>query len=121
MIVIGEFGRDRMEFCRFVPKTPQVSENNPLNRPALTVNQILTLAHAFFKSHGHWPYRDSGAIDELPGETWKTINKALQRGSRGLPAGKTLAGLLNQHRGIFVGRSRRLPRSCLAPSSFSFS
>lgn len=38
------------------------------------------------------------------------IDKALRRGSRGLPGGKTLAGLLNEHRGVFEGRSRRLPR-----------
>ncbi len=86
-------------------------KRNPLNRPALTVKQVLALADAFFKSHGHWPYRDSGPIDELPGETWRTIDKALRRGSRGLPGGRTLAGMLNEHRGIFAGRSRRLKRT----------
>ena len=38
------------------------------------------------------------------------IDKALRRGSRGLPGGRTLAAFLNRHRGIFGGRSRRLPR-----------
>jgi hypothetical protein len=85
-------------------------KRNPLNRPHLTVRQILAAADAFFRAHGHWPYLDSGAIAGLPGESWKTVDKALRRGSRGLPKKTTLASLLNKHRSIFSGRSRRLPR-----------
>jgi hypothetical protein len=82
-------------------------KRNPLKRPPLTERQILVLADAFFKTHRHWPYRDSGPIAELPGETWSTIDRALRRGSRGLPPGSSLASLLNRHRAIFGGRSRR--------------
>lgn len=85
-------------------------KRNYQRRAPLTVTQVLALADAFFKSHGHWPYRDSGPIEKMPGETWMAIDKALRRGSRGLPSGKTLAGLLNQHRGIFGGHSRRSKR-----------
>lgn len=85
-------------------------KRNPQRRPSLTVRQVLALADRFYKTHGHWPYLDSGPINGLPGETWRAIDKALRRGSRGLPGGLTLAGLLNKHRGIFDGRSRRLPR-----------
>lgn len=86
-------------------------KRNSQRRPALTEVQILALADAFFKTHGHWPYLDSGEIAELPGETWKTLDRALQRGLRGLPPGLPLASFLNKHRGIFGGRTRRLPRT----------
>lgn len=85
-------------------------KRNSQKRPALTEDQILALADAFFQAHGYWPYRDSGAIDGLPGETWQSIDKALRRGSRGLPGGTTMAAFLNEHRGIFRGQTRRLPR-----------
>jgi hypothetical protein len=34
----------------------------------------------------------------VPGETWTGFNKALQRGHRGLPAGGSLAKLVDRHR-----------------------
>lgn len=94
-------------------------KRNPQRRPALTVKQVLALADAFFRSHGHWPYRDSGPIDGLPGEKWMAIDKALRRGKRGLPGGKTLAGFLNEHRGIFDGRAKiRARANPAAPTMF---
>lgn len=71
---------------------------------------ILSLADAFFDTHDHWPYPDSGAIGELPGETWATIDRALQRGLRGLRSGSSLSSFLNKHRAIFGGRTRRPKR-----------
>lgn len=85
-------------------------KRNSQRRPPLTEKQILAAADAFFRLHGHWPYLDSGPIDGLPGETWKTVDRALRRGSRGLPRRMTLASFLNKYRAIFEGRSRRLPR-----------
>jgi hypothetical protein len=85
-------------------------KRNPQKRPPLTIKKILESADAFHRSHGHWPFRDSGPIEGLPGETWATIDRALSRGLRGLAPGKPLATLLNEHRGIFGGRTRRLPR-----------
>jgi len=79
-------------------------KRSPQRRPALTVRQVLTLADRFFQAHGHWPhFFDSGPIDELPGDTWLTIDKGLRRGRRNLPGGRTLAGSLNKHRGILAG------------------
>ena len=85
-------------------------KQNPQRRLPLTVKQVLALADKFHKAHGYWPYKDSGPIEDLPGQSWMTIEKALNRGTRGLPSGRTLAGLLNEHRGIFDGRRRRLKR-----------
>ncbi len=85
-------------------------KRNPQGLPPFSVNEVLLLADQFFKSRGHWPYRNSGPIDGLPSETWMAIDKALQRGSRGLPAGWTLSSFPNTHRGIYGGRSRRSRR-----------
>ena len=90
------------------------AKSNPQRRPPLTVKQVLALADKFYAAHGYWPYDDSGPIDDLPGQTWMTIEKALNRGTRGLPGGRTLAGFLNEHRGIFGGRRgrpKRIPES----------
>lgn len=85
-------------------------KRNPQRRPRRTEKQILAAADAFFTTHGHWPYEDSGPIDELPGETWGAMDKALRRGTRGLPGGMSLASFLNKRRGIYGGRSRRRKR-----------
>ncbi len=44
--------------------------------------------------------RTTGSIPESDGETWRAIDTALQRGTRGLPGGSSLARLLHQHRGV---------------------
>ena len=41
----------------------------------------------------------SGPISEAPGETWGAVDAALQKGSRGLPGGSSLALLLADKRG----------------------
>jgi hypothetical protein len=80
---------------------------NEKRLPDLTVEMILAWADAHHQRTGHWPNRKSGPIAEAPGETWMAIEHALYRGSRGLPGGSSLTGLLAEHRGR---RSRqRLP------------
>jgi hypothetical protein len=64
----------------------------------LSIKQILAWADAHHRQHGQWPSARSGAIEG--GETWKGVDVALRRGSRGLPAGSTLARLLAKHRGV---------------------
>ena len=76
----------------------------PLRRPSLTVTQILGWADAYHAHTGKWPHSNSGPVPEAPGETWASINAALARGARGLPAGLSLARLLRQERGQRKGR-----------------
>jgi len=68
---------------------------------ALTVEQVLAWADAHHRRTGAWPREESGPIPEAPGDSWGRINKALRRGTRGLPGGSSLAGLLVERRGVF--------------------
>ena len=77
------------------------------SRP-LTVDQILAWADAHHAATGHWPVEDSGPVSEAPGETWRRISMALNKGHRGLPAGSSLARLLAERRGRETPRA--LPR-----------
>ncbi len=67
--------------------------------PTLTVKQILQWADAFRARTGKMPFASSGPIPEMPGETWATVETALNSGNRGLRGGDTLARFLKQHRG----------------------
>jgi hypothetical protein len=73
---------------------------NVWSLPNLSVPQILPWADAFHQRTGHWPGIEAGPIPEAPGETWNAVNQALKRGSRGLPAGRSLAVLLAVERGV---------------------
>lgn len=73
---------------------------NHLALPELTDAQILVWADAYFNRMGQYPNAASGAIDEVPGETWSRVNAALYQGCRGLPGGLTLAQLFAQERGV---------------------
>jgi len=73
---------------------------NAWTRRILSVEQILAWADAFHERTGKWPNQESGPIQEAPGETWNGVNHALQRGSRGLPGGLSLAKLLAAERGV---------------------
>ena len=72
-------------------------------RGDLTVEQILAWADAHHAAHGEWP--EGGvlcklmAVDGVPGESWKAIDRALAMGLRGLPGKSSLALLLAEHRG----------------------
>jgi hypothetical protein len=63
-------------------------------RSPLTLESIRAWAVAHHRATGLWPTPRSGAVAGARGEYWNTINKALQRGTRGLPGGTTLARLL---------------------------
>jgi hypothetical protein len=69
-------------------------------RPALTQQQILDWAEAFFKTHGRWPHTKSGPIAGAHPETWQIINSALSVGTRGLPGGLSIARLLQAAKGV---------------------
>jgi hypothetical protein len=77
----------------------QRGKRNHLNRPCLTVAQILAWADAHHERSGEWPTQYSGAVRGVDGETWSAINRALGRGSRELPANTSLARLIAEQRG----------------------
>jgi hypothetical protein len=68
-------------------------------RPPITLEQVLAWADAHRERTGEWPSVNSGAVYGVTGETWQAIDKALRRGSRGLPGGTSLAELLDERRG----------------------
>jgi hypothetical protein len=68
-------------------------------RPHLAIEQILAWADAHRARKGKRPSVCSGAVLEVPGETWQKIDKALRQGLRGLPGGSSLAKLLDEQRG----------------------
>ena len=63
-------------------------------RPPLTNEKILEWAEHQYRVTGSWPNCNSGAIVDVPGETWAAINAALSKGQRGMPGGSSLAKLL---------------------------
>ncbi len=109
---------------------------NRLNRPDLSVTQILAWADAHRERTGRWPTSNSGVILEAPDEKWSAVNTclmqgnrgrpiveapeetwggvqvALSHGNRGLPGGSSLAQLLAEQRGVpeRMNRSLRPPR-----------
>lgn len=60
-------------------------------RAQLTIEQILAWADAHYKRTREWPTRHSGPVHGAPAEKWGAIDGFLQRGSRGLPGGLSLA------------------------------
>lgn len=81
------------------------------HRPTtLNVSQILAWADAFHRTHGRWPLKTEGPVDEAPDTTWCGIDQALRKGGRGLPtrSGWSLAQLLAEQRG--VRNRKRLPK-----------
>jgi hypothetical protein len=81
---------------------------NHLALPPLTVEAILAWADAHFARTGSWPREDSGPVVDAPGETWRVVNGALERGLRGLAGGSSLPKLLAEQRG--VRNAGNLPR-----------
>lgn len=72
---------------------------NPACPPRLSVAGILNWADAHHQRTGAWPSASSGPIPDAPGETWTAVDLALQRGTRGLRGGSSLAKLLASKRG----------------------
>jgi hypothetical protein len=68
--------------------------------PKLTIRRILAWADAYHEQTGQWPNFRSGPVEGSGGESWLTIERALQHGSRGLPGGWSLARFLNHHRHV---------------------
>ena len=66
----------------------------------LSEEEILRWADEHHRKTGKWPYRTSGNIQEMAGETWSRINESLQAGGRGLTGGSSLARLLSEKRGV---------------------
>jgi gas vesicle protein len=71
---------------------------NPRDLPMLTERKILQWADKHYRRTGRWPIEDSGKVTDAAGETWTGISIALQRGSRGLPGGSSLAKLMSENR-----------------------
>ena len=70
-------------------------------KPDLTVAMILAAAMKFnnleqLSTHKHWPQAYSARATECFGfpERWLEVDAALKNGTRGLPGGQTLAGIL---------------------------
>jgi hypothetical protein len=80
---------------------------NRLQPPDLTIPQILHWAQAYFARNARWPSRTSGKIPEAPGETWYSVQHALEKGLRGLPVHSSVTQLLNEE---FGAPSRGRPR-----------
>jgi hypothetical protein len=68
-------------------------------KPQFSIAQILAWADDFHQRVGSWPLPRSGRIVGSLGETWRVVDKALDKGYRGLPGGSSLARLLVAHRG----------------------
>lgn len=68
--------------------------------PDFHVQKILRWADTHRARHARWPTRNSGPIDDAPGESWNAVALALARGTRGLPGGSSLARLLEERRGV---------------------
>ncbi len=66
----------------------------------LTLEQILRWADLHRQRTGLWPHHLSGSIVDAAGETWSAIQHFLQRGSRGLPGGSSLARLIKENRSV---------------------
>src|SRR4051812_877860 len=70
-------------------------------RPLLSIDKILAWADAHFAATGQWPAPGTGRVVEAPYDvTWAAINAAMGRGTRGLPSGFTLTGLLAERRDV---------------------
>ena len=72
---------------------------NPRGRPKLSIDDILRWADVHHAAHGEWPTPDSGSIPGNEFDTWQSIDRALNLGTRGLPERTSLARLLAKHRG----------------------
>jgi len=71
---------------------------NRLNLPRLSIKEILAWADEYYRIKSKMPSSRSGAVYQMPSETWARIDKALRRGSRGLPGGSSLSKLFKKHR-----------------------
>jgi hypothetical protein len=90
--------------ARLLARKRGVRNRNRL--PLLTVDEVLLWADRYHQETGRWPTQTSGPIPGTIGESWRTVEKVLRKGGRGLPGGSSLARLLSEHRGK---RNRKVP------------
>lgn len=70
-------------------------------KPNLTIEQILKWVDEYYsKNDGRWPNKNSGKIENVPGETWSGIDAALRNNLRGLRGGGSLAKLKAERRDV---------------------
>lgn len=74
--------------------------DKPVDHPRLSLQQILDWADTYHDRTGTWPTIASGAVAPSSEETWYRLDKALRRGTRGLPSGMSLPKLLARRRGV---------------------
>lgn len=79
--------------------------------PPFRINRILKWADAHHRRTGMWPTSESGPIDDVPGETWNAVDKALRKGMRGMRGGSSLARVLRRQRDVPLKHRRRPPLS----------
>src|SRR6202030_4349299 len=48
---------------------------NPKRPPKLSLGKVLTWAKAYHQRYATWPTRESGPVDEAPGETWAMVDR----------------------------------------------
>src|SRR5258708_17477042 len=70
------------------------------DRPDLSIAQVLAWADAHHARTGGWPNKKLGEVSENSLERWHALDGALRVGCRGLPGGISLAGLLDEQRGV---------------------
>lgn len=75
---------------------------------SLRRNEILKWAAHYHELIGRLPTRDSGPVHGVLGETWNAIDAALRTGSRSLPGGSSLAGLLKEYKPPYPECGRKL-------------
>jgi hypothetical protein len=71
----------------------------PKDLRRFSIEGILGWADTFHARNGKWPSTNSGQIPESPRDTWAKVQNALDRGTRGLQGGRSLAALLTERRG----------------------
>ena len=57
---------------------------NPKRPPKLSLGKVSAWAKAYRQRHGTWPTRESGPVDEAPGESWAMVDRAMRRATRGI-------------------------------------
>jgi hypothetical protein len=88
----------KSSLARLLQKERGVRNSGAL--PPLNNKAILRWADDHHRRTGRWPNHDSGPVAASPGEVWANVDFALRDGLRGLPAGNSLANLLEDRRGV---------------------
>src|SRR5262245_41967592 len=82
---------------------------SPPTRRVLTLTIILDWADDYFGRQGKYPHAYAGRVADSTaplGMNWRKVDNALRNAYLGLPGGMTLAGVLQEFRGV---RNRQRP------------